>query len=304
MRVLVTGGTGFIGAKLCQKLLASGHQLVILTREPSDAVASFRDAQLNLGECQFIESFDDISHTAQLDAVINLAGASLADKRWTPSYKQEILSSRLQTTHALLELLKRLRDKPKVMLSASAIGYYGHHGDESLDESGATVAGFSQELCQRWEHAALEAQSLGIRVCIMRLGVVFDARGGAFVKMARPFRFGIANWVGDGRQWLSWVHRDDVVRAMQFLLERGDLEGSFNITAPNPVTHRGFCEEMVRYTRVLVTLPIPGPLLRVLLGEMAQELLLNGQRVLPKALQDAGFKFEYASLEKAIADIV
>lgn len=294
MHILITGGTGFIGAKLCQKLLANGHRLTVLTRQllPADA------------GCEFVSRLDDIASDAHIEAVINLAGASLAGRRWTEAYKQEIFTSRLQTTRDLIALLKRLEHKPEVLLSASAIGYYGHHGNEILDESGSVVAGFSQELCEYWEKTAVEARKLGVRVCLLRLGVVLDSGGGAFTEMARPFGFGIANWLGNGQQWLSWVHRSDVVSAMLFLLQRPDLDGPFNITAPQPVTSRGFCEAMMLRKRTLLKLPVPALVLRVMLGEMARELLLNGQRVVPAALQEEGFAFEFPSLDLALADIL
>jgi uncharacterized protein (TIGR01777 family) len=294
MHILITGGTGFIGKALCPQLLRDGHQLTMLSRQ------SLPDTR----GCRYIASLKDIPAAECIDAVINLAGASLADRRWTSAYKGEILASRLETTDALLHLLKRLKQKPSVLLSASAIGYYGHHGDEELDESGTVTAGFSQDLCQQWEHLALTSAELGVRVCLLRLGVVLDSGGGAFSQMAQSFNFGVASWLGSGKQWLSWVHRADVISAMLFLLQREDLEGPFNITAPHPVTNRGFCDDLKRHKRTLISAPVPAAVLRLLLGEMADELLLNGQRVLPVGLQQAGFNFAFPDLDTALADIV
>ena len=176
-------------------------------------------------------------------------------------------------------------------------------GDEILDEDGQQIAGFAQSLCSQWEALALQAQEAGVRVCLLRLGVVLDQGGGAFSEMARPFRLGIANWMGSGDQWLSWVHREDVLSAIEFLLENSSLSGPFNITAPQPVTSRGFCDAMKLRRRTLLTAPVPGVVMRMLVGEMADELLLNGQRVVPAALQSAGFKFSYDTLDRALEAI-
>lgn len=294
MHVLMTGATGFIGQPLCEWLIGEGHRLTVLTRSPQAETAS----------CRYIDDLEVISRGERFDAVINLAGASLADRRWTLAYKQEIFASRLNTTEALLQLFRRLESKPKVLLSASAIGYYGHHGDEKLDELGSSTPGFSQDLCEQWEQLALTARDLGVRVCLLRLGVVLDRDGGAFAQMARPFSFGVANWLGDGHQWLSWVHRKDVIRAMAYLLEHDDLEGAFNITAPEAVTSRGFCDAMKRYKRTLISVPVPAAIMSLMVGEMARELLLNGQRVIPAALTEAGFTFEFPNLDAALENIV
>jgi uncharacterized protein (TIGR01777 family) len=293
MQILVTGGTGFIGSALVARLIAMGHQVTVLSRQPLTGEDGLR----------YIGSLDDLGADEQIDAVINLAGASLADHRWTSRYKQEILSSRLDTTRELVDLMGRLHTPPNVLLSASAIGFYGHHDDEALGEDGSVAPGFSQELCARWEAQARAAEALGVRVCLLRLGVVLDTGGGAFTQMARPFRMGVANWLGDGRQWLSWIHRDDVVAAMLFLLERETLAGPFNLTAPHPVTSRGFCDAMKERFRTFIAAPVPAAVLRLMVGEMAEELLLNGQRVLPVALQKAGFSFRYPHLEDALGAI-
>lgn len=294
MHILLTGGTGFIGSALCPQLLEQGCRVTVFTRRPPTGSTSVK----------YVSRLDDIDLSEQFDAIINLAGASLADRRWTAAYKKEIVSSRLNTTRSVLDLLQRLQHPPRVLLSASAIGYYGHHGDEELDESGAATPGFAQQLCAEWEAMALSARELGARVCLLRLGVVLDRAGGAFSRMALPFRFGIGNWMGDGHQWLSWVHRHDVVQAILFLLQRADLEGAFNITAPNPVTSRGFCDAMKRQRSVLLSAPVPAIILRSVLGEMADELLLSGQRVIPAGLLKTGFEFEYPLLDTALADIL
>ncbi len=293
MHILITGGTGFIGSALIERLLQHGHRVTVLSRQGRD----------NSGDVRYIRSLDSLGDHDEIVGIVNLAGASLGTRRWTRNYKRQLLSSRLATTAALLQLIGRLSRKPAVLVSASAIGYYGHHGDEALAEDGEVVPGFAQDLCQQWEQLAMKAEQQGVRVCLARLGVVLDRDGGAMQQMARPFQFGVANWLGDGRQWLSWVHRQDVVAALMLLLERDDLSGPFNITAPEAVTARGFCEAMKRRRRTIVTAPLPAPVARLLLGEMADEILLNGQRVVPARLLQAGFEFEFPDLDSALAAI-
>ena len=293
MRILLTGGTGFIGSALTESLLAGGNELIILSRQ----------AHHDRPQCRFIRSLQDIPQTQELDAVINLAGASLAARRWNASYKREIFASRLDTTRGLLDLCARLNRPPKTLLSASAIGFYGHHGDECVTESSAITPGFAQQLCSDWESLALQAQQLGMRVCLLRLGVVLDAGGGALVEMTKSFRLGVASWLGSGKQWLSWVQRRDVIRAIQFLLQRDDLQGPFNITSPEPVTGREFARALEAHHRTFLRAGVPAPFMRLLVGEMAEELLLNGQRVLPDHLQAEGFEFSYPDVQSALAAI-
>jgi uncharacterized protein (TIGR01777 family) len=293
MNILITGATGFIGQALLPVLVKQGHSVLLLSRQ----VKPFG------GRYASVQSLDEFASDTGIDAVINLAGASMAGKRWDSRYKQELIDSRLSTTEGLIALFRRLERTPATLLSASAIGYYGHHGDEPLDEQGESVPGFAQSLCARWEAAAMQAEALGVRTCLMRLGVVLDAGGGAFEQMALPFKLGIGNWVGDGRQWLSWIHRADAVAAMAFLLETEDLSGPFNLTAPAAITGRGFCEAMTRHKRTLLSLPMPAPIMRVMIGEMAEELLINGQRVVPSALQTAGFQFRYDTIDEALGAI-
>ena len=193
MHYLITGGTGFLGSALVQAWQAAGDEITVLTRQDLE----------NNARCRYVSDLAQIPSSTYFDAVINLAGASMAGARWTAAYKQEIVVSRVDTTQAVVQLLQRLEHKPQALLSASAIGFYGHHGDEELAEEGAGAPGFSHSLCQRWEQAALAAEEMGVRVCLLRFGVVLDSDGGAMVELARPFRFGVGNWLGTGRQWLS-----------------------------------------------------------------------------------------------------
>lgn len=294
MHILITGGTGFIGQALVPHLRQAGHSISILSR------SRHRDT----AQCAFVRSLEELPADSPPEAVINLAGASLAGRRWTSAYKEELVASRVQGTRALVDYFGESAQPPKVLLSASAIGYYGPRGADPLTEEAAPGSGFSSELCQAWEEEAARASEAGIRTCLLRLGVVLDREGGALKQMALPFRFGVASWPGTGHQYLSWVHREDVVSAMAFLLADDQLNGAFNLTAPAPVTQRQFCSAMRKHFRTLPGMPVPGPVMRLLLGEMAGELLLTGQRVVPAALQRAGFEFRHPDIDHALAAIL
>jgi len=290
MHVVVTGGTGFIGSALAAALVARGDRVTILTRR---AIA-------DQGPVSYVQSLEAIDPATHVDAVVNLAGESLAARRWTPSFKRQLRDSRLGITEAVVAMVARQQQRPAAVLSASAIGYYGPQGDAPLTEQASPRASFSHELCRDWEAAAAAAAMDGTRVVCLRLGVVLAGRGGSFAQLRAPFRIGVAAWMGAGQQWLSWVHRDDVVSAMLFLLDDPSQHGAFNVTAPEPVTSRGFATAMASQQRVWLRVGVPAPLLRLGLGEMADALLLTGQRVIPARLQDAGFRFRYPDLAAAL----
>jgi uncharacterized protein (TIGR01777 family) len=291
MNVLITGGTGFIGGALIERLLQRDATVTVYTRST---------AHFDTRSIRYLNNLEDIPADTQFDAFINLAGESMAGERWSEARKAQLVESRIDTTRALVTLAQRLLHKPRVVLSASAIGVYGHQGDERLAEDAVQQDGFSHRLCQAWETEAHRFENLGIRLCILRLGVVLATEGGAMDQLRRSVAFGVGTWLGSGKQWLSWVHREDVIAALEFLLAHETLSGAYNITAPEPVTNRGFCDELARRSQVFIKLPVPGLLLQLALGEMAQELLLNGQRVVPRRLQEAGFEFRYATLREAL----
>ena len=299
MRIAVTGGTGFIGRPLCEALLRDGHELLLLTRSPSRTIAS-DGARLRTVAWQpgvagaWTEQLDGV------DGIINLAGEPIAGKRWTVAQKTRIRDSRVNTTTALVDAMARLARKPSVLVNASAVGYYGPHGDESLDESAPTGAGFLAETCQAWESSALRAESLGVRVVRLRIGVVLERGGGALAKMLPPFRLGLGGPLGSGRQWMSWVHRDDVVGLIRWALANGQVYGALNATAPQPVTMRDFTDALGRVLHRPSWLPVPAFALRLLLGEMS-EMLLTGQRVVPSAARRLGYAFAHPSLDAALA---
>lgn len=292
MHILVTGGTGFIGSALIPALKRRGDRVTVLSRK----------SRQNTRDVAYVQQLTDIE--TPVDAVINLAGASLAAKRWSDRYKAEIVASRVGLTERLVSWMKAQPQSPKVLLSGSAIGYYGTSGTTTFTEASLPGTGFAAELCQAWESAASVADDGATRVVQLRLGVVFDRDGGALQEMMRSFRFGVGSWVGSGSQWLSWVHRADVVRAILLLLEDERAQGPFNVVAPNALTHRQFCETLSARKPTLFSAGVPGFLLRAMVGEMADELLLNGQRVLPEKLEALGFEFRFESLDSALIDIL
>lgn len=296
-QVLVTGGTGFIGVLLVRALDEHGYRVLVLTRQQTLK----RQEQSSV---RYINSLDEIGNDDQLDSIINLAGESLAARRWSAQQKEKLISSRLDMTRHLFSLAQRLQHKPAVLINASAIGFYGPQGDQALDESAPPVGSFSQQLCQQWETAAQEFASLGTRICILRLGIVLGQDGGPFTELRKSFDFGVASQFADGRQWMSWIHRDDVIGIILFALKHAELDGPINTTSPEPVTNAQFCTVMQQHKRTFLRLRLPAFLLRALVGEMADELLLTGQRVVPKKLTESGYTFKYPDLQAALKNLL
>jgi len=292
MHILITGGTGFIGSALVPEFLKRGFSVTVLSRyeQPLRAGVSF------------VQSLDAVQ--SPVDVVINLAGASLAAQRWTDDYKAEMVASRAGFTEQLVQWMRAQAIPPGLLISGSAVGFYGCSRDQFFDETSPAGRGFSAELCQAWESAASVLEGTDSRVVSLRLGVVFDRNGGALTEMMRSFKLGVGTWMGDGEQWLSWVHRSDVVQAILFLCTANDAQGAYNVVAPRPVTHREFCRVLSARRPTLLSLGLPAPIMRLALGEMADELLLEGQRVTPSRLLDAGFAFRFTSLDSALIDIL
>ena len=295
MKLLVTGGTGFIGSTLCQTLAQRGHGLLMVSRSPQPPRSNRRAV-----------SWDDLERRdmlTALDGVVHLAGESIAAKPWTPAQKALIRDSRIQTTRRLVRALAALVKKPSVFVSASAVGYYGPRGEEPLTEADPPGTGFLAEVSQAWEGEARQAEAFGIRVVRLRLGVVLAPGGGALAKMVPPFRAFLGGPLGSGRQWMSWIHRDDVIGLIEWSLTHPDCVGAVNATAPGPVTMREFCRALGRALRRPSWAPVPAPVLRLLLGEMA-EMLLTGQRVMPQVAQRSGYAFRYPDLSAALTACV
>ncbi len=298
LRILLTGGSGFIGSPLANALSAAGHDVLILTRNP----ANLRDIRAKV-TC--LTDLDQIADDDRIDAIINLAGEPLAGGRWTSGRKQRFLQSRLQVTSDLLNLVQRLQSKPEVLLNGSAVGYYGHWQDEELDERTLAHDCFSHRLCARWEERAQEIAAFGVRVCLLRMGVVLGANGGPLEELRRPFELGLATQLGDGQQWLPWIHLHDVLDICAFLISTPTIHGAVNLTAPHPVTQAAFCSELQgQIAQALLKIRVPNFLVRLLVGEMADEVLLSGQRVLPKALLAQGYEFRFAELKPALRDLL
>jgi len=295
MRLVIAGGTGFIGSALCARLRANNHSLTILTRGREPKAAS---------ESEKWVTWEPLSGKIPLEAIdgadgiINLAGEPIAGKRWTASQKEKIRSSRIMTTRALVNAAANAKVKPKFLLNGSAVGYYGPRGDETITEEANPGNDFLSQVCAEWEQEAKKAESLGLRVALMRTGIVLG-KGGALAKMVPPFKFFAGGPLGSGQQWMPWIHLEDEFGLILFLIDRADAVGPFNATAPNPVTMKEFCSTLGRVLGRPSWAPVPGFALRILLGEMA-EMLLTGQRVLPARAQKLGYKFRYANLFEAL----
>jgi uncharacterized protein (TIGR01777 family) len=236
------------------------------------------------------------------DIVINLAGAGLADRRWSSTYKTEIRSSRIDLTKALVTRL-RSTGLPDLFISGSAIGIYGQSAEHTFSENDPVGTGFSAELCRDWEASAGELDDQDTRCVMLRTGVVLDDALGAYPQMTQSFRFGLASWMGRGDHWLSWIHLTDMVGAIIHCIDHPEVSGPVNMTAPNPVTHRTFADELRNVTTTIMGIGMPGWLMRLMLGEMADELLLTGQRVVPTKLLSAGYQFQFGTLSDAVADL-
>lgn len=295
MHVAVTGSSGLIGTALVKRLSAAGHQVTRLVRRAPRP----GEARWNPGEGTI-----EAAALGDIDAAVNLSGAGISDHRWTADYKRELADSRLRGTELLAATMASLDRRPAVLLSGSAIGIYGARGDEELDESSPVGAGFLADLCVEWEAATADAEAAGIRVAHLRTGIVLSDLGGALKKQLPLFKFGLGGKIGSGKQWQSWISIDDVVGAILHLLN-GIEAGPINLTAPNPVTQAEFARTLARVLHRPAFLPIPsfGP--RLLLGgELSDNLLFTGQRVLPGALRAAGYSFQHETLEHALQDVL
>ncbi len=290
MKVFVTGGTGLIGRALVKRLIADGHDITVLTRQSLDSSETVT----------YIQAIGDLN--TQQDIVINLAGAGLADRRWSPAYKEEIRASRIDLTQALVSRLRNI-GMPDLLISGSAIGFYGESKERDFSETDAVGSGFSAELCRDWEASVSDIGSDSTRCVLLRTGVVLDRALGAYPQMTRSFRFGLASWMGQGDQWLSWIHLADMVGAIMHCIQNEAVSGPVNMTAPNPVTHRAFSDEVRNTTTTLVGMGVPGWVMRLMVGEMADELLLTGQQVMPTKLLSTGYEFRFGDLKAAIADL-
>lgn len=300
MKALIFGGTGFIGKHLCSELLSADYKVTIVSRNPKNSGLSGSGAEVVEWDVSAgalpVELLDGVS------LIVNLAGESIGNRRWTPPVKEKILQSRVQITQAIVNAIKKQKVVPAVLINASAVGFYGPREDAEITEN--TLAGhdFLAEVCQAWEEEAFKAQTSGVRVVVVRIGVVLGDEG-ALARMKAPFRFYIGGPMGAGTQWMSWIHVKDLTRLIRFVAENQNISGPVNATAPEPVVMTEFCNTLGQVMGRPSWLPVPGFLLQAVLGEMSA-MLLNSQRVLPRKVLKEGFSFRFPALQNALLDII
>jgi uncharacterized protein (TIGR01777 family) len=301
VNIVVAGATGFIGQPLCRRLHAAGHRLTILTRNPQKAV-QFSPPDLQILAWSTKQAGEWQQVVAGADVVINLTGESIAGRRWTDEYKQQIRQSRLDTTRALVAAMINGDSPSRVLLNASAVGYYGNRGDAVITEQTPSGSDFLARLCVDWEAEALQATAAGVRVVLMRIGLVLGKGGGALEKMVPPFKWFVGGPLGIGRQWVPWIHQDDLLEMILWAIENSAVGGPINFTAPHPVTMREFASTLGKVLNRPALFPIPRFVLQLVLGEGAEAILVS-QRVIPQAAQQLGFEWRYPYLEPALRSI-
>ncbi|USD41864.1 TIGR01777 family oxidoreductase [Vibrio sp. SCSIO 43135] len=300
MKILLTGGSGLIGRELLKHLTT--YQVVVLSRNISNAKRKL--AHVDLGNISYLSSLDELHDFNDFDAVINLAGEPIADKRWNATQKKQICNSRWNLTEKLVELIHASTEPPSVFISGSAVGYYGdqqaHPFDESLHSSST---GFAHEVCDQWETIAKRARSENTRVCLLRTGVVLSLEGGALVKMLPPYKFGLGGPIGSGKQYIPWIHILDAVKAITFLLNTSHANGEFNLSAPHPVTNKEFSQTLAKSLHRPHLGIVPKWGIKLIMGE-SSSLLLDSVRAKPKKLTELGFRFSYSRIEPALRNLL
>jgi uncharacterized protein (TIGR01777 family) len=301
MKILVTGSSGLVGTALVSALARGGHTVCRLVRPQT---AGGGGAKEGFGVAWNPATGELGGAGVGADAVVNLAGASIADRRWTTQRKELLCSSRIETTRALVGALAKMNARPSVLVSASAIGYYGDRGDETLTEESKAGTDFLAELVQEWEVEARKADALGIRVVLARFGIILAREGGALPKMMLPFKFGAGGKLGSGQQWMSWVALEDVVGILRFAIENASVRGAINMVSPQPLQNGEFTYVLAKAMHRPALFPAPAFALRLALGEMADALLLSSQRVLPRAVEKTGYQFLHSDLSTALKNLV
>lgn len=301
MRIVIAGGSGFLGHLLITRLAADRHDITVLTRRPGRNLGPAKSVVWNPdGEAngEWVQSLDGAA------AVINLAGEGIADKRWSPARKAALLNSRVRATGSLVAAMRRAAKPPRVLIQGSGAGYYGTHGDEILDESSPPGTDFLGQLCVAWEAAAQPARDLGSRLVILRQGIVLAREGGALKKMLPPFHLFVGGPIASGRQYMSWIHHDDWLALMLWVMSDPAASGVLNATSPNPVPNAEFSRAIGRALHRPSLLPVPAFALRLLVGEMADDALIKGQRVVPAHALALGFHFAFPAIDDAMTEIL
>ena len=298
---IIPGGTGLIGRPLAAALVSAGHEVIVLSRHPARIHGLPPQVRLEGWDARSADGWGKLADGA--GAIVNLAGENIGDGRWTAERKKKIVESRVHAGQAVLEAVRAASVKPQVVVQGSAVGYYGPHGDEAIDEDAPAGDDFPARVAIDWEAATEPVEAVGVRWVVVRSGVVFAREGGAFPRLALPFRLFAGGPLGSGRQWLSWIHLVDEVRGLQFLIENRAASGPVNLTAPEPLTNRNLARIMGRVMRRPAVFPVPAPLLRLMFGEMAT-VLLDGQRVIPRRLDQMGFRFTYPDATAALRELL
>jgi hypothetical protein len=301
MTVIITGGSGLVGRALTASLTTDGHEVIILSRSPEKVTQLPNQAQAEGWDGRSPQGWGHLANEAE--AIVNLAGASLADSRWTDARKKQLLDSRVLPGQAVTQAVEAATNRPRVVIQASAVGYYGPGGDEEIDETASPGNDFLAKLCLDWEAATAPIAGMGVRLATMRTGVVLSMKGGALPKQSLPFKMFVGGPVGSGKQWYPWIHIDDAVAGIRFLIETELAAGPINLTAPNPVTNAQFGRTIGKVMGRPAFMPAPAFAMKLLFGEMST-VLLDGQRVIPKALQDLGFTFKFPDVESALRDLL
>lgn len=301
MNVLIFGGTGFVGRNLTDELLANGYEVFVVTRNRQKTINGLV-SKVKIIEWDSYSPLSSISGLQDIDVVVNLAGESIGNRRWSNSVKQRILTSRIRTTSAIVSAINDRTIQPKVLINASAVGYYGSRQDEEITDTEKAGQDFLARVCRDWENEAYKAQSILTRVVTIRIGVVLG-REGALNRMIIPFKFYIGGPLGAGNQWLSWIHIKDLTRMIRFVIESQELTGPINATAPDSVTMKKFSHVLGEVMNRPSWLPVPTWILKITLGQMA-EMLLHGQRVVPNRIINAGFEFRFSNLKSALENVL
>lgn len=300
MHVLITGATGLIGSTLVKRLLEEGHRITALTRSPDSASNQFNCSNNTLN-C--INSLSTLNNLNDFNAVVNLAGEPIANKRWSKEQKSRIEASRWNTTQSLVDLIQKSKHPPSVLISGSAVGYYGKQRNAPITENVEPFhQDFSHRLCATWEDIAMSADSLNTRVCLLRTGIVLSKNGGALGKLLLPFKLGLGGKIGSGRHFMPWIHIDDMVEAILFLMRQDNCHGPYNLTAPHPVTNKEFTKTLGKVLHRPTLFPTPPFVLKILFGEMS-ELLTQGQNAVPEKLQKSGYQFKHSELKEALESL-